>query len=127
MGERQSLSSFKIRLPCFFIIPSTGSQYGPRTASIGCFAVNHFLRIRSTTTTTTTTTTHRYDCVGLVRKKSTALIAPLCKSFSFLVASHADGLRGSSRVPAPLTAPLSGAGTPKNVCVEGYLLRRLKR
>ena len=122
MGERQSLSFFKIRLPCFFIIPSTGSQYGPRTASIGCFAVNHFLRIRSTTTTT-----HRYDCVGLVRKKSTALIAPLCKSFSFSVASHADGLRGSSRVPASLTAPLSGAGTPKNVCVEGYLLRRLKR
>ena len=126
MGERQSLSSFKIRLPCLFIIPSTGSQYGPRTASIGCFAVNHFLRIRSTATTTTTTT-HRYDCVGLVRKKSTALIAPLCKSFSFSVASHAYDLRGSSRVPAPLTAPLSRAGTPKNVCVEGYLLRRLKR
>ena len=52
-------------------------------------------------------------------KKSTVLIAPLCKSFSFLVASHADVLRGSSRVPAPL----SGAGTPKNVCVGGYLLR----
>ena len=106
MGERQSLSSFKIRLPCFFIIPSTGSQYGPRTASIGCFAVNHFLRIRSTTTTTTTT--HRYDCVGLVRKKkSTAFIAPLCQSFSFFVASHTAVLRGSSRVPAQL----SGAGT----------------
>ena len=51
--------------------------------------------------------THKEPLVSKFKKSGTKV-----KQSIVVVASHADVLRGSSRVPAPRT--------PKNVCVGGY-------
>ena len=54
-----------------------------------------------------------------IQNNAGATMSQLCFALT-IVASHADVLRGSSRVPAPRSLGRNAWRTHKNVCVGGY-------